>query len=57
MIVDYKGQNDKKNIEGSNDEINKIIKATDKEIASAKDFLSSSSQKQSPPVPHKYVES
>jgi len=33
LIVIYERTNDKKNVERSNDEIDKIIKATDKEIA------------------------
>ena len=40
----------KKNVERSNDEIDKIIEATDKEISSVKDFLSSSSRKPSSQV-------
>ena len=56
LIVIYKRTNDKKNVERSNDEIDKIIEATDKEIASVKDFLSSSSRKPSSPVPDKHVE-
>ena len=56
LIVIYERTNDKKNVERSNDEIDKIIEATDKEIAPVKDFLSSSSQKPSSPVPDKHVE-
>ena len=44
----------KKNVERSNDEIDKIIEATDKEISSVKDFLSSS-RKPSSQVPDKHV--
>ena len=50
-------QNDKKNVERSNDEIDKIIEATDKKIAFVKDFFSSSSRKPPPTVsPDKHVE-
>lgn len=38
---------DKKNVDRSNDEIEKIIEATDKEIAAVKDFLSFLSRKSS----------
>ena len=56
LIVIYEGTNDKKNVERSNEEIDKIIEATDKEIALVKDFLSSPSQKPPPTVPDKHVE-
>ena len=45
LIVIYERVNDKKNVERSNEEIDKIIEATDKEISSVKDFLSSSSSR------------
>ena len=56
LIVIYERVNDKKNVERSNEEIDKIIEATDKEIASVKDFLSSSSQKPSSTASDKHVE-
>lgn len=56
LIVIYERANDKKNVERSNDEIDKIIEATDKEIASVKDFLSSSSREPSSTIPDKHVE-
>ena len=56
LIVICKKVNYKKNVERSNEEIDKIIKATDKEIASVKDFVSSSSQKPSSTVSDKHVE-
>ena len=54
LIVIYERKNDRKNVKRSNDEIDKMIEATDKNIASVKDFLSSS-RKQSSPVPDKRV--
>ena len=56
LIVIYERANDKKNIERSNDEIEKIIDATDKEISSVKDFLASYSQKPLSTVPDKHVQ-
>ena len=56
LIVIYKGANDKKKVKRSNEEINKIIEATDKEIALVKDFLSSPSRKPSSTVPDRHVE-
>ena len=53
--VIYERANDKKNVERSNDEIDKIIDATDKEIPSVKDFLACSSRKSSSTVPDKQV--
>ena len=56
LIVIYGGANDKKNIKRSNEEADKIIEATDKEIALVKDFLSSSSWKPSSTGPDRHVE-
>ena len=42
--------NHKKHMERSNEEIDKIIESTDKEIATVKDFLSPFSRKSLPPV-------
>ena len=40
LIIIYVKRGDKKNVDRSNDEIDKIIEATDKEITAFKDFLS-----------------
>ena len=56
LIVIYERVNDKKNVERSNEEIDEIIEATDKEIASVKDLLSSSSRKPSSTASDKHVE-
>ena len=56
VIVIFQRANNKKNVERSNEEINKIIEGTNKEIASVKVFLSSSSRKPSSTVPDKHVE-
>ena len=47
LIIIYVKRGDKKNVDRSNDEIEKIIEATDKEIAAVKDFLSFLSRKPS----------
>ena len=56
LIVIYERANDKKNVERSNDEIDKVIDATDNEISSVKDFLTCSSRKPSSTVPDKHVQ-
>ena len=56
LIVISERANDKKNVERWNDEIYKIIDATDKEISSVKEFLAFSSRKPSSPVPDKHVQ-
>ena len=56
LIVIYERANDKKNVERSNDEIDKTIEAMDKEISSVKVFLACSSRKPSSPVPDKHVQ-
>ena len=47
LIIIYAKRGDKKNVDRSNDEIDKIIEATDKEITAVKDFLSFLSRKPS----------
>ena len=56
LIDIYERTNDKKNVERSNDKIDKIIDAKDKEISSVKDFLACSSRKPSLTVPDKHVQ-
>ena len=56
LIVIYERANDKKNVERSNDEIDKIIDATDKEFSSVKEFLACSSKKPSSAGPDKHVQ-
>lgn len=56
MIVIYERVNDKKNVERSNDEIDKIIKVIDKEIVLVKDFFFFFFRKLSSIVFDKYVE-
>ena len=45
LVVLYEKKGDKRNVERSEDEIDKVIEDTDKQVADVKDFLSSFLQK------------